>query len=126
MKFLSTREVAERVGVSARTVQRWIKAGKIKAIRKPMPQGGIAYRIPEEEIKKICKENLFVAAMEEETLSEKILKFLDWVKIVLDLEEIEVSEAVKKEIKAKVYAYLRELRAKLQENTNEEEQVRCK
>jgi hypothetical protein len=45
---------------------------------------------------------------------------------MLDLEEIEVSEAVKKEIKAKVYAYLRELRAKLQENTNEEEQVRCK
>ena len=57
MKLLSTKEAAERLGVSERTVQRWCKQGRIRAVEKlvPRPQGGgrKAFFIPEEEIERL-------------------------------------------------------------------------
>ncbi len=44
-------EVAEILGVDRHTVVKWIKNGKIKAIR--LPSG--RYRIPESEVKKILE-----------------------------------------------------------------------
>ena len=51
MGLLSTKEAAERLGVSERTVRRWIKAGKIRPAEWRTPPGGgkpTAYFSPEE------------------------------------------------------------------------------
>ena len=50
-KMLRSGEVAEILGVDRHTVVKWIKEGKVKAIR--LPSG--RYRIPESEVKKILE-----------------------------------------------------------------------
>ena len=49
--MLRSGEVAEVLGVDRHTVVKWIKEGKIRAIR--LPSG--RYRIPESEVKKILE-----------------------------------------------------------------------
>jgi len=49
--MLRSGEVAEILGVDRHTVVKWVKEGKIKAIR--LPSG--RYRIPESEVKKILE-----------------------------------------------------------------------
>lgn len=51
MKFYKISEVAEMFGVSPQAVTKWIKNGKIKAIKNE----GMATRISKEEIEKITK-----------------------------------------------------------------------
>ena len=48
-RMFRSGEVAEILGVDRHTVVKWIKEGKIKAIK--LPSG--RYRIPESEVKKI-------------------------------------------------------------------------
>jgi|Deesub1362B_J571_1020462.scaffolds.fasta_scaffold01116_10 excisionase family DNA binding protein len=50
--LLTTKEVAEILRVTERTVQRWCKEGKISSIELP---GGRGYRIPKSEIDKILE-----------------------------------------------------------------------
>jgi len=53
--MLSVKEAAERLGVSERTVQRWCKQGRIRAVEKTSRGGrkGKVFLIPEEEIKRL-------------------------------------------------------------------------
>ena len=51
-RMLRSGEVAEILGVDRHTVVKWIKEGRIKAIR--LPSG--RYRIPEGEVRKILEE----------------------------------------------------------------------
>lgn len=48
----STAEAAEALGISTRTMARWIKDGRIKAVR----MGGRIWRISVEEIRRITEE----------------------------------------------------------------------
>ena len=50
MKLYRTGKVAEMLGVHKVTVIRWIKQGKIKAVRI-----GKEYRVPEDEVKRLLK-----------------------------------------------------------------------
>lgn len=50
VKLCRTRKVAEMLGVNRVTVIRWIKQGKIKAVRI-----GKEFRIPEDEVKRLLK-----------------------------------------------------------------------
>ena len=50
-RLLRSGEVAELLGVDRHTVVKWIKEGKIRAIK--LPSG--RYRIPESEVKKILE-----------------------------------------------------------------------
>jgi len=50
-RMLRSGEVAEILGVDRHTVVKWIKEGKIKAVK--LPSG--RYRIPESEVKKILE-----------------------------------------------------------------------
>ncbi len=50
-RMLRSGEVAEILGVDRHTVVKWIKEGKIRAIK--LPSG--RYRIPESEVKKILE-----------------------------------------------------------------------
>jgi len=50
-KMLRSGEVAEVLGVDRHTVVKWIKEGKIRAIR--LPSG--RYRIPESEVRKVLE-----------------------------------------------------------------------
>ena len=50
-RMLRSGEVAELLGVDRHTVVKWIKEGKIRAIK--LPSG--RYRIPESEVKKILE-----------------------------------------------------------------------
>jgi len=50
-RMLRSGEVAEVLGVDRHTVVKWIKEGRIRAIR--LPSG--RYRIPESEVKKILE-----------------------------------------------------------------------
>jgi len=50
-KMLRSGEVAEILGVDRHTVVKWIKEGRIKAIR--LPSG--RYRIPESEVRRILE-----------------------------------------------------------------------
>ena len=50
-RMMRSGEVAEILGVSRHTVVKWIKEGRIRAIR--LPSG--RYRIPESEVKKILE-----------------------------------------------------------------------
>ena len=49
--MLSPKEVRVKLGISKRTLYRWIKTGKIKAV--VLPSGRI--RIPREEVEKILR-----------------------------------------------------------------------
>ena len=51
MELLRTGEVAKRLGVTTKTVRRWIEAGIIRAHRV-----GKEYRIPETEVIRVLKE----------------------------------------------------------------------
>jgi len=48
----STAEAAEALGVSTRTIARWVKDGRIKAVR----AGGRLWRISIEEIRRVAEE----------------------------------------------------------------------
>jgi excisionase family DNA binding protein len=48
--MLTVQEAAERLGVSPRTLQRWISQGKIKASEKPHP-GGKRFMVDETDLK---------------------------------------------------------------------------
>ena len=48
-KLFTTSEVAELLGTTRVSVWRWIKTGKIRAIKLP----GGQYRIPREEVEKL-------------------------------------------------------------------------
>ena len=50
-RMLRSGEVAEILGVDRHTVVKWIKEGKIKAVK--LPSG--RYRIPESEVRKIIE-----------------------------------------------------------------------
>ena len=50
-RLLRSGEVAELLGVDRHTVVKWIKEGKIRAIK--LPSG--RYRIPESEVRKILE-----------------------------------------------------------------------
>nr|MDO8043823.1 helix-turn-helix domain-containing protein [Candidatus Baldrarchaeota archaeon] len=50
-RMLRSGEVAKILGVDRHTVVKWIKEGKIRAIK--LPSG--RYRIPESEVKKILE-----------------------------------------------------------------------
>jgi excisionase family DNA binding protein len=51
MKLYSTREAAQRLGVTARTIQQWINDGKLPGAYKLDPTGQTSpYRIPEADI----------------------------------------------------------------------------
>ena len=51
MKLYTTREAADRLGVTTRTIQTWIHAGKLPGAYKLNPDGPTSpYRIPEEDI----------------------------------------------------------------------------
>jgi excisionase family DNA binding protein len=50
-KLLRTGEVAKRLQVSIKTVERWAKQGKIRAIEYPSGQ----IRIPESEVERIWR-----------------------------------------------------------------------
>jgi excisionase family DNA binding protein len=50
-EMLTPKEVRLRLGISKRTLYRWIKTGKINAVI--LPSGRI--RIPREEVEKILK-----------------------------------------------------------------------
>ena len=49
--LMRTGEVAEMLGVDRHTILRWIREGKVKAIR--LPSG--RHRIPESEVRKIIE-----------------------------------------------------------------------
>lgn len=51
-KLLTTGEAASRLGVTPKTIARWAKMGKIRAVF--LPSGRI--KIPEDEVEKILKE----------------------------------------------------------------------
>ena len=51
-KMFSTGEAGKLLGVSYVTVARWIRAGKLRAIK--LPSGH--YRVPESEIKRLLEE----------------------------------------------------------------------
>jgi excisionase family DNA binding protein len=56
-KLLSTKEAAKILGVSERTVRRWIKAGRIKAVEKVgRGRGGVVWDVPEREIERLKME----------------------------------------------------------------------
>ncbi len=50
-RMLRSGEVAELLGVDRHTVVKWIKEGKIRAVK--LPSG--RYRIPESEVRKILE-----------------------------------------------------------------------
>ena len=50
-RMLRSGEVAKLLGVDRHTVVRWIKEGKIRAVK--LPSG--RYRIPESEVRKILE-----------------------------------------------------------------------
>ena len=50
-RILRSGEVAEVLGVDRHAVVKWIKEGKIKAVR--LPSG--RYRIPESEVRKVLE-----------------------------------------------------------------------
>jgi excisionase family DNA binding protein len=50
-EMLTPKEVRVKLGISKRTLYRWIKTGKIKAV--VLPSGRI--RIPREEVEKILR-----------------------------------------------------------------------
>ena len=51
-RLLRPREVCKRLGISYTTLYRWIRNGRIKAVR--IASG--RYRIPESELKRIIEE----------------------------------------------------------------------
>ncbi len=48
-KLLTTGEVARRLQVSIKTVQRWVKEGRLRAIKYPSGR----FKVPESEVEKI-------------------------------------------------------------------------
>jgi len=50
-RLLTTGEVAKRLQVSRMTVDRWIRGGKLRAIRYPSGR----YKVPESEVERIWK-----------------------------------------------------------------------
>ena len=51
MKILTTRKVADRLGVTPRSVQKWIRQGKFPGAYKLDPDGATSpYRIPENDV----------------------------------------------------------------------------
>ncbi len=55
VKLLDVNEVAEILGLSAATVRRYVKAGKLKAFYKG---AGSKMKFPPEEVEKFINENL--------------------------------------------------------------------
>lgn len=49
MKLLKTREVARRLGVSPRTVAKWLRDGELKGIKIPH-DGGHIWRVREDDL----------------------------------------------------------------------------
>jgi excisionase family DNA binding protein len=50
-KQFTINEVAEMIRISERTVRRWIKSGRLRAIKIPgRGRAGVEYRIPESAI----------------------------------------------------------------------------
>ena len=88
-KSYSTGETAKLIGVSFRTLQRWLYSGKIIAVK--MPNG--RYRIQESEITRIL-----------ETMKREIEE--------IDKLRVELTSLVKK----KEIAYLRELQVNMEYN----------
>lgn len=51
MKLLTTKEVADRLGVTPRAVQKWIGQGKFPNAYKLDPDGATSpYRVPENDV----------------------------------------------------------------------------
>lgn len=51
-RLMSTAEAADRLGVSPRTIARWIKAGELRGVR----LGRRLFRVPESEVLRIIAE----------------------------------------------------------------------
>lgn len=60
LEMLSTQQAADRLGVSLRTVQRYVANGTLVAVSIPLPTGAHTHRIPAAAI-----DHLLVAALEE-------------------------------------------------------------
>lgn len=55
-KTLTSREVADALGVSRDSVERWVKAGKVKGTRKgPFPGRTSPFLIPASEVERVKK-----------------------------------------------------------------------
>lgn len=52
-KMLTVEEVAERMRVSAETVRRWLRVGRLRGVRMGTGRGGGPYRILESELLKL-------------------------------------------------------------------------
>jgi excisionase family DNA binding protein len=52
-KHFSIAEVADALGKSQRTIQRWIEAGKLRAAKFPGRYGKPNYAIPRSELEKL-------------------------------------------------------------------------
>jgi len=50
-KLLRPKEVCQRLGISYSTLSRWVREGRVKAIR----TAGGKYRIPESEVRRIIE-----------------------------------------------------------------------
>jgi len=50
-RFLRPKEVCQRLGISYSTLSRWVREGRIKAIR----TAGGKYRVPESEVKRVAE-----------------------------------------------------------------------
>lgn len=48
--YLTVKEVATRLNVTASRVQRWCRVGKLRAVSLPGRYGQREYRIPEDEV----------------------------------------------------------------------------
>jgi excisionase family DNA binding protein len=57
-ELLTVQEAAKRLNVSPRTVQRWVKSGRLSASERPHP-GGIQWLIPESEVRRYDTDSLY-------------------------------------------------------------------
>jgi chromosome-anchoring protein RacA len=84
---LKTTEVSNMLGVSARTIQRWVKSGKLK----PETSINNAYTFTHDEVRKFIRENKLKVVDETKNFHNHSLDRIDYIEQKLDLLNLRIN-----------------------------------
>lgn len=62
-EYISVSDASESIGVTGQTIQRWIRAGHVQALKFP---GSAGYRIDVESLERFLRERTVLAAAKRE------------------------------------------------------------